>query len=105
LSSLAVFAAQDDNGYLQREYRIVAMPCSHLGPPEVFQKAEEWLRDRGIPEPRWSGIRIAHAENTPGGEWASVVIEIERRGAEWWVTNIDRRNQPVPEDQLGLRTK
>jgi hypothetical protein len=33
-----------------------------------------------------------------------VVIEIERRGEEWWVTNIDRRNEPLAENELGLST-
>ena len=80
------------------------MACAHADPPDVMKKAEEWLRGRGIPEPQWSGMRIVHAENTPGGQWESVVIEIERRDAEWWVTKIDRRDQPVPETEVGLRT-
>ena len=81
------------------------MACAHSDPPDVMKKAEEWLRGRGVPEPQWAGMRFAHAENTPGDRWESVVIEIERRDAEWWVTKIDRRDQPVPEGQLGLQTK
>lgn len=66
-----------------------------------MQRAEEWLRERGIPPEKWSGLRIRHSENTPNAAgWKSVVIEIERRNGEWIVTNIDRRPDPVRE--LGL---
>ena len=47
-------------------------------------------------------MRIRHAENTPGGRWESVVIDIERRGEEWWVTEIDRRADALPDEALGL---
>ena len=47
-------------------------------------------------------MRFRHGENTPGGRWESVVIEIERRGDEWWVTEIDRRGEALPESALGL---
>ncbi len=59
-------------------------------------KAEAWLRERGIPDERWTGMKVRHAENTPGGPWSSVVIDIERRGGEWIVTQIDRRFEPLP---------
>jgi hypothetical protein len=72
------------------------MPCSHTDPPDIMRKAEDWLRVRGIPEDRWSGMKIRHAENTPGQRWSSVVIDIERRGAEWIVTQIDRRSEILP---------
>ena len=76
--------------------------CAHSDPPEVFERAEEWLRARGIPPEQWPGMRIRHGENTPGGRWESVIIDIERRGDEWWVTNIDRRAEALPDDGLGL---
>jgi hypothetical protein len=69
--------------------------CTHTGPPEVIVKAEVWLREQGIDDNRWSGLVVRHAENTPGGMWESVIIDIERRGDEWIVTNIDRRKVPV----------
>lgn len=80
------------------------MACAHADPPDVMKKAEEWLNERGIPKNEWPGTRIRHAENTPGERWESVVIEIERRGDEWWVTNIDRRDAALPEDAVGLST-
>jgi hypothetical protein len=76
------------------------MPCEHTDPPEVMEKAEMWLRQRGIPPEKWGGMRIRHSENTPGSPWKSVVIEIERRNGEWIVTDIDRRQETVSE--LGL---
>jgi hypothetical protein len=78
------------------------MPCSHSDPPDIMRKAEEWLRRSGVPEEKWSGMKIRHGENTPGERWQSVVIEIERRGREWIVTAIDRRNEALAPDALGL---
>ncbi len=66
-----------------------------------MERAEEWLRGRGVPPEEWRGLRIRHAENTPNAKgWKSVVIEIERRDGQWIVTDIDRRPDPVAE--LGL---
>jgi hypothetical protein len=76
--------------------------CAHSDPPDIFKRAEEWLHTRGVPQEQWPGMRIRHAENTPGGRWESVVIDIERRGEEWWVTEIDRRADALPDEALGL---
>ena len=78
------------------------MPCDHANPPDIMRKAEEWLRSKGVPEERWSGMKFRHVENTPGQRWNSVVIDIERRGAEWIVTAIDRRSDTVPPASVGL---
>jgi len=78
------------------------MPCSHTGPPDIMQRAEEWLRGRGVPPEKWAGMKFRHGENTPGERWKSVVIEIERRGSEWIVTQIDRRNDALAPDAVGL---
>ncbi|PYQ54041.1 MAG: hypothetical protein DMF59_00085 [Acidobacteria bacterium] len=79
------------------------MPCDHTDPPVVMQRAEEWLRKRGIPADQWSGLRIQHAENTPNAQgWKSVVIEIERRDGQWIVTDIDRRPDVVTEPGLSI---
>jgi hypothetical protein len=78
------------------------MPCAHTDPPVVMERAEAWLRERGLPPEKWGGLRIRHAENTPGAQWASVVIEIERRNGQWIVTDIDRRNDPLSETGLSI---
>jgi hypothetical protein len=78
------------------------MACAHTNPPEVMERAESWLRERGIAEAQWSGLRIRHAENTPGGQWASVIIDIERRDGQWIVTDIDRRDAPTDETGLSI---
>lgn len=64
-----------------------------------MQKAEAWLLDQGVAREKWPGMRIRHAENTPGGMWESVVIEIERRGPEWIVTKLDRRKETLSEPE------
>lgn len=78
------------------------MACAHSDPPDVMARAEEWLAKRGIPAERWGGMKIRHAENTPGGQWASVIIDIERRNGEWIVTQIDRRYESLEETNVGL---
>jgi hypothetical protein len=79
------------------------MPCDHLGPPEIIELAEAYLRDRNIAEAEWPGRLVYHGENTEGGMWASVVIELERRGGDWVATRLDRRREPLPESETGLR--
>lgn len=67
-----------------------------------MNRAEEWLRERGIAKERWPGARVHHGENTPGGMWASIVMELERRGDEWIVTRLDRNREPLDEHACGL---
>jgi hypothetical protein len=76
------------------------MPCEHNGPVEVIAMAEEWLRDHDVDESEWPGALFRWSENVTGGMWASVVIEVERRGAEWIVTRLDRNKEPVAEQGL-----
>jgi hypothetical protein len=79
------------------------MPCDHLGPEDVIAAAEDWLRQRAIPLQRWPGARARHGENTPGGMWASVMIEVECRGSEWVVTRLDRNREPLAGTDCGLK--
>ncbi len=68
-----------------------------------MQRAEAWLRDRGVPPEKWGGLRIRHSENTPNAKgWKSVVIEIERRDGQWIVTDIDRRPEVLTDLGLSL---
>lgn len=71
------------------------MACDHKGGPELIEMAEAALRERGVDVARWSGMRFRWAENLSGGMWASVVVEIERRDAQWIVTRLDRNADPV----------
>ena len=59
--------------------------------------AEAELRRRDLEESSWTGKRFRWSENLDGGMWASVVVEIERRGAQWIVTRLDRNKVPVSE--------
>jgi hypothetical protein len=78
------------------------MPCDHTGPHELIEMAERQLRDRGVAEERWSGLRFRFGENHDG-MFASVLTEIERRGDQWLVTRLDRSREPLPESELGLQ--
>jgi len=79
------------------------MACDHTDPPVVMQRAEAWLRERGVPPEKWGGLRIRHSENTPSAKgWKSVVIEIERRDGQWIVTDIDRRPEVLRDLGLSL---
>lgn len=78
------------------------MPCDHLGPIDLMQIAEEYLRANGIEELDWRGRTFGYGENLADGMWASVWTEIERRGDEWIVTRIDRNREPLPDSRIGL---
>jgi hypothetical protein len=73
------------------------MPCDHKGGPELIEMAEEALRARGVPPSEWTGLRFRWAENLTDSMWASVVVEIERRGEQWVVTRLDRGREAVEE--------
>ena len=71
------------------------MPCDHKGGPELIEMAETHLHDIDIAQ--WPGLRFRWSENLDGGMWASVVVEIERRGEQWIVTRLDRNKDAVSE--------
>lgn len=59
--------------------------------------AETHLRDANVPVSAWDGRRFRWAENPENGMWASIVIEVERRGGNWVVVRLDRNREPVAE--------
>jgi hypothetical protein len=77
------------------------MPCDHIGGPELIEMAEEHLRANAVPESAWPGLRFRWAENLEGAMWASVVVEVERRGDQWIVVRLDRNRERV--DEVGFR--
>jgi len=48
-------------------------------------------------------MRFRWSENPADGMWASIVIDIERRGEQWIVTRLDRNKEPLPPDETGFR--
>jgi hypothetical protein len=77
------------------------MSCDHKGGPELIEMAEEHLRQHNVDVAQWPGLRFRWAENLDGGMWASVVVEIERRGEQWIVMRLDRNRETV--DETGFR--
>jgi hypothetical protein len=77
------------------------MACDHKGGPELIEMAEAHLREHGVPQEQWSGRRFRWAENLSDSMWASVIVEVERRGEQWVVVRLDRRADPV--DETGFR--
>jgi hypothetical protein len=73
------------------------MACDHVGGPELIEMTEEHLRAAGVPAPEWAGRRFRWSENLEESMWASVVIEIERRGDAWIVVRLDRNREKVEE--------
>ena len=73
------------------------MGCDHKGGPELIEMAERDLRERGVETGEWPGRRFRWAENLEGGMWASVIVEIERRGDQWIVTRLDRNRTTLTE--------
>lgn len=79
------------------------MPCDHIGGPELIEMAEKHLREQGLPESDWPGLRFRWSENLTGAMWASVVVEVERRGDQWIVTRLDRNRETLPTAETGFR--
>ena len=77
------------------------MPCDHAGPAELIEMAEASLRQSH--EQIASGMRFGHGENLEGGMWASVWMEIERRGDQWIVTRLDRNSTRLESSKVGLQ--
>ena len=73
------------------------MPCDHKGGPELIDMAEALLHGCDVDPATWPGMRFRWSENLDGGMWASVVVEIERRGDQWIVTRLDRNKETVSE--------
>ena len=78
------------------------MPCDHVGGPELIEMAESHLREKDVPESAWPGRRFRWSENPENGMWASIVVEVERRGEQWVVTRLDRNRERVPEENVGF---
>lgn len=66
--------------------------------------AERHLGEEGVSPEQWPGLRFRWAENLTDGMWASVVVEIERRGGQWIVTRLDRNRDALPAGETGFRT-
>ena len=79
------------------------MPCEHMGPPDLMEMAETELRRGGVDEASWRGRKFRWSENVEGGMWASVILEIERRGDQWIVTRLDRSAERLPDSECGFR--
>ena len=77
------------------------MPCEHAGPHELMEMAERHLAD--VPSHQWPGRRFRWAENVAGGMWASVVLEVERRGDQWVVVRLDRNRESLTDSECGFR--
>lgn len=73
------------------------MSCDHVGGTELIEMAEDHLRAGG------KGSRFRFTQNLDGSMWASVCVEIERRGDQWLVTRIDRSQVKAPEPDTGFR--
>ena len=79
------------------------MPCDHLGGPELIELAEKHLREQNVPVDRWPGLRFRWSENLTDSMWASVIVEVERRGEQWIVVRLDRRQESLPADETGFK--
>lgn len=65
--------------------------------------AEKHLRAEGVPALEWPGLRFRWSENLTDSMWASVIVEVERRGEQWIVTRLDRNQAALPADETGFR--
>jgi hypothetical protein len=79
------------------------MPCEHVGPVELIEMAEEHLRQAGVETSLWPGSHFRWSEDVTGGTWASVILEVERRGEDWIVTRLERSREPLSGDEAGFQ--
>lgn len=79
------------------------MPCDHLGGPELIELAEKHLREQNVPVDQWPGLRFRWSENLTDSMWASVIVEVERRGEQWIVVRLDRNREALPTAETGFR--
>ncbi|HVE71684.1 MAG TPA: hypothetical protein VNI54_09975 [Thermoanaerobaculia bacterium] len=79
------------------------MPCDHIGGPELIDMAEKHLRAGGVGTAEWPGLRFRWSENLADSMWASVIVEVERRGEQWIVTRLDRNRESLPDADTGFR--
>ena len=79
------------------------MPCDHAGGPELIEMSERHLREQGIPDAEWPGLRFRWSENLTDSMWASVIVEVERRGDQWIVVRLDRNREALPTAETGFR--
>ena len=77
------------------------MACDHIGPADLMAMAEAHLREQGLAAE--DSMRFRWSETPPGGMWASIVTEIERRDGQWIVTRLDRLRQALPPGETGFR--
>ena len=73
------------------------MSCDHVGGPELIEMAERHLRAGG------KGTQFRYTQNLDDSMWASVCVEIERRGNQWIVTRLDRSKVTAPELDTGFK--
>ena len=76
--------------------------CDHFGGPELIEMSEAYLRERNVPQESWSGSRFGWGEEVDSPYWKSVYLEVERRGADWVITKIDRLNESLEEARKGF---
>jgi hypothetical protein len=79
------------------------MSCDHVGGPELIEMAEQHLRSNGVPAASWKGSKFRYTQNLDDSMWASVCVEIERRGDQWIVTRLDRSKESAPAPETGFR--
>ncbi len=78
------------------------MPCDHVGGPELIELAERHLVETGVSASSWPGKKFRYTQNLDDSMWASVCVEIERRGDQWVVTRLDRSRNRAPEKETGF---
>ena len=69
----------------------------------MIEMAEQHLRSTAIPTASWKGSKFRYTQNLDDSMWASVCVEIERRGDQWIVTRLDRSKESAPAPETGFK--
>jgi hypothetical protein len=77
--------------------------CDHFQPADLARLAEEFLREKSVPETLWEGCRFGHGGGGGSGPFKSVYMEVERRGPNWVAVKLDRRKEDMAPEQRGFK--
>ncbi len=80
------------------------MPCEHFQAQDLITLAEKTLNDKKIPKQQWENLKFGYRENVDAWGAKSIYTEVTFKENQWVITAIDRKQEPVVEEKLGLQS-
>jgi hypothetical protein len=77
--------------------------CTHFQPADLVALAEKHLREAGISESEWDGLRFHWGGAIDSPPFRGLVVQCVRRQGNWAITKLDRRKDGVTADEMGFK--